>query len=129
MTLYIKIDRTTGLEIERRDFASDPGRALHKPQVWLPLIASPRPSYDDTTHSLSAAPIILPNLSDLSIPVPQHDIASHGWTTTPIPPKPAPATTPTTLEDLERAVIALSPARASALAAIAAAKSARGTPL
>ena len=86
MVLYVKIDRTTGAEMERRDLGDDPGRALTKPVVWLPLVQTARPPFDPETRKLVAARTLPTGLSNLAVPVDPAAQAIDGWTVVALSP-------------------------------------------
>ena len=66
--LYVKIDRATGAEMERRDL-TDPSRAFNKPSVWLPLTVAATPGFNPNTHKTVRTRTLPSGLSDLAVPV------------------------------------------------------------
>ena len=78
MTIFVKIDRVTGQEIDRRGL-ENPTRAFHKPMVWLPLVIQPRPPFDVNTEKLVSARTLPPGLSDLAQDVSPVAECVDGW--------------------------------------------------
>lgn len=66
--MYWLIDRETNQV--RKTKQSLNRRALHKPVVWLEVVHEPPPAYDSRTQFLKQETDI-PDLSDLSVPVPE----------------------------------------------------------
>ncbi len=64
---YAKIDRATGLVVNRKEF-DNPERALNKPFVWIPEERDAQPEYDKETHKLVQTETI-PDLSDMGVDV------------------------------------------------------------
>ena len=78
MSIYVKIDRATGAELERRDL-DNPARALGKPIVWLPLVQDKPPAFDPDAQKLVATRTLPPGLADLAMPVDPAAQVTDGW--------------------------------------------------
>jgi len=68
MAWYVKIDRSNGSVVKRKEFSGDRERAFHKPFVWLEEIQETKPVFDPETHKLVQT-ITQSDLSDMDIDV------------------------------------------------------------
>jgi|TARA_Y100000034_G_scaffold102014_1_gene126663 hypothetical protein len=76
MVPYAKIERATG-EVLKRKRMSEPVRALHKAEVWLPVERPAPPAFNPDTHKL-AEKITQPDLSNLAVDVPADAVRIEG---------------------------------------------------
>ena len=80
--IYIKYNRVESKEIARNSY-DNPKRALDKKVVLLPLVLELQPVFDPRTEELNKT-ITVPDLSDLSVDVPENATYTEGWVKVPI---------------------------------------------
>jgi|TARA_R110000765_G_scaffold109261_2_gene200385 hypothetical protein len=75
--IYIKYDRVNSKEISRNSY-DNPKRTLDKKVVLLPLTLEVQPTFNPRTEELNKT-ITVPDLSNLSIDVPENTTYTEGW--------------------------------------------------